>query len=73
VPAKEDSKVNRVIILTHADKDAKPGEKQEFRIRGKDGGRFETSSSPTATARRPRSMKVPAARKPGSSTAGSRG
>ncbi|HEV2078643.1 MAG TPA: hypothetical protein VGR19_01930 [Allosphingosinicella sp.] len=31
-PAKEEKKIERVVILTHAGKDAKPGEKREFRI-----------------------------------------
>ena len=31
-PAKDETKVERVIVLTHSDKDAKPGEKREFRL-----------------------------------------
>lgn len=37
-PAKDETKINRVIVLTHSDKDVKPGEKREFRIHGKGEG-----------------------------------
>ncbi len=39
-PAKEETKVTRVILMTHADKDVKPGEKRELSLHRDGTGRL---------------------------------